>query len=52
MCNLLSLKSGNMGEWRNVGTSEAHVVGGVIQQHAIPSLKGVVLLLFLSNVVF
>jgi hypothetical protein len=28
MCNLLSLKSGNMDEWKNVGTSEAHIVRG------------------------
>jgi len=52
MCNLLSLKSGNMGEWKNVGTSEAHVIGVVIEQHAIQSLKGVVLLSFLSKVGF
>jgi hypothetical protein len=39
-----------MDEWKNVGTSEAHVVGGVIEQHAIQSLKGAVLLLFLSKV--
>jgi len=52
MCNLLSLKSGNMDEWKNVGTSEARVVGGVIEQHAIQPLKVVVLISFWSKVVF
>lgn len=41
-----------MDEWKNVGTSEARVVGGVIEQHAIQSLKGAVQLLFFSKVVF
>jgi hypothetical protein len=43
MCNLLSLKSGNM---------EAHVIGGVNEQHAVQPLKGVALLSFSSKVVF
>jgi hypothetical protein len=32
-----------MDEWKNVGTSEAHVVS-VIEQHAILSLKAAMLL--------
>jgi hypothetical protein len=41
-----------MDEWKNVGTSEARVVGGVTEQHASQSLKVVVLLSFMSKVVF
>jgi hypothetical protein len=52
MCNLLSLKSGNMGEWENVGSSEAHVIGGVNEQHAVQPLKGIVLVSYSSKIVF
>jgi len=41
-----------MDEWKNLRTSEARVVGGVIEQHAIQSSKGVILVSFLSEVVF
>lgn len=52
MCNLLSLKFGNMDEWENVGTREALVIGGVNEQHAVQPLKGIVLVSYLSKVVF
>jgi len=41
-----------MDEWKNVEPSEARVVGGVIEQHTIHSLKVVVLVSFLLKVVF